>query len=141
MSILPTQMLFRQVQRRNCVHDPLAQPRVAIFSACLKICVREINRLADDDGDFAPQMNFSVNRPGIEGSENSHRNNRGARFRDKQAQAGQGWMQIPIRRTRSFRKNERTISRAQNSNQCFERAAIAPFQILRNDVELGQEPS
>ena len=40
-----------------------------------------------------------------------------------------------------FRKNERAIASAQNSDQRFERAAIVAFEIDRDDVELRQKPA
>src|SRR5712691_4060063 len=68
-----------QLQGCDGVHDPPAQSRVKI-SAALEICVGKINRIADDDADSAPQTNFPANRPRLKRPENSHRNNRCARF-------------------------------------------------------------
>src|SRR6266404_4869782 len=86
-------------------------------------------------------MDFSADGPRIERSENSHRHNRRARFCDHQPQTSQGRLQISIRRARPFRKNERAIASAQNSDQRLERATIVSFDVDWDDVELGQEPT
>ena len=82
----PARSLF-QLQGGDRVHDSLAEPRVKILVARLKIGFRKINRVAHDNGD-GMKMNSAPARQRFMRSEDPNGHNRRKRSRDDQPDSG-----------------------------------------------------
>src|SRR6202521_1037140 len=98
-------------KRRDRIHHALTQPLVKIFAARLEIGLREMNRFAHDNRDGPKTKKALPDRPRFVRAENSDRHDRGQRFRDDQAHAGQSRLQISIDRAATFGKHRRPLAR------------------------------
>src|SRR5438128_1603813 len=72
-------------------------------------------------------------------SENPHRDDWRASFCDDQTDARQPGLKFSIKSAGTFGKNERSITGADDLDQCFKRAAVDSFLIDWNDIQPGQE--
>src|SRR5207245_9652271 len=51
------------------------------------------------------------------------------------------WLQVPVGRARTFWKDQNAVPGLQGANQRLDRAAIDPFLVHRDHVELWQNPA
>ena len=127
------------MQGGNRVHDALAASRINILFRA-EIGFTETNWLANHDRNWSKQSDSATDGPGVECPEDPQRDHGCQGFGDDQANSGLRRLQISIRRTGAFGKNERAIALSNKSNQNLERAPIDSFLINRDHVDLRQQP-
>src|SRR4029453_1991466 len=98
---------------------------------------RKNNRFSNHDRDWHKAQTTAATRQGFAGAKDSHRHDRSERFCDHKPQSRLCRLQITIERPRAFRENQRCVSRLENTNQGFKRAAVDSFLINWDYIQLG----
>src|SRR5438874_12643245 len=130
-----------QAQRDDRVHYALAYLPIEIFCVRFELDRRKKNRLSNHDRDWHKMQTAAATRQSFVCPKDPHWHHGSERFCDHQSQSRLSSLQITIERPRAFRKNQRCVSRFQNTNQSLEGASVDPFLINRDNVQLRYKPA
>ena len=93
------------MQRCDCIHHAITQPRVKIFSSHLYIGCGEQNRFSDYNRDWHKPKGTPMPRQRFMGTKDPHWYDRCERFRNEKTDSRLRWLQGAVERARAFWKN------------------------------------
>jgi hypothetical protein len=120
---------------RNPLHHHLTQALIQLPALAGEVCLGEAHRFSDDNGDGTEKTRLSASRKSGVRSENPHGHYGRQRLRDDQAEAGQGRLQIAIKRAGAFGEDHRSVSGANELDDGFQCAHVGPVLIHGNDIQ------